>query len=606
MLSGGAADINGALESGLLFVKVISFLELLAASILSSNLSFFLFLAMFLLFGVATFCSSEIRRSAQAPGVKVRVAGRRFSRRLGTLAGATSLSILLMTAGLFFLLPRTARAALHHLVSERYHLPGFSNEITLGQVGEIQKDSMTVMHIRIENPPIGRQLKWRGSALADFDGRRWSNPPAPGEILRVENGTVKLAALKQQWRGERRLSYEVNVKALDSDALFFTGIPEFLRIDLPLVVRTPVDGYRTGLGVSDGLHYFGFSNLGDDANAATFQAEPLQERQFRRYLRLPGHDPRIDKLARGITGADWDDLSRAKDLEKYLRDNYSYTTTLLSDSVPDPLANFLFDRKKGHCEYFASAMAVMLRTLGIPSRVVTGFESGIYNPMTGWYMIRTSDAHSWVEAFLPARGWTTFDPTPPDTNALIASIWQRFALYMDTADTFWQEWVLNYNLERQLTLAARMDGAARTARFNWIERAGRSFQRVGAAIGSLDRRSASTGLGIFAALLAGFYFLPGLWRRLKARRYAGRIRSGRISPGDAAVLYGRMLTVLRRRGYEKPSWLTPMEFARVLPDTQASATVRSLTAAYNELRFGGDTEAARRMIGLLEALETGS
>jgi protein-glutamine gamma-glutamyltransferase len=586
------------------FVKVISFLELLAASILSINLSFFLFLAIFLFFGVATFCSSEIRRSAQLPGINVRVAGPHFSRRLSTLAGATSVSILVMTGGLFFLLPRTARAALHHLVSERYHLPGFSNEITLGQLGEIQKDSITVMHIRIENQPTATALKWRGGALADFDGRRWSNPPAPGEVMRVQNGMVQLAALKQQWRGGRRLSYEVNVKALDSDALFFTGVPEFLRVDLPLIVRTTADAYRTGLGVSDGLHYFGYSNLGDDANAATFQAEPLPIWQQNRYVRLPEHDRRIDELARDITRLSRDDLARAKDIEKHLRDNYGYTTTLLSDSVPDPLANFLFERKKGHCEYFASAMAVMLRTLGIPSRVATGFESGVFNPMTGWYMVRTSDAHSWVEAYLPARGWTTFDPTPSESGTLAASLWQRFALYMDTADTFWQEWVLNYNLERQLNLAARMDGAAKLARFTWIERVSTGFQRMGAAIGGLSRRAVSITLGTLALVMAGFHFLPMLWLWLKARRHADRIRRGQVSPHDAAVLYSRMLAVLRRRGFEKPGWLTPMEFARVLPDTPMSATVDSLTSAYNELRFGGDAEAARRMIGLLESLET--
>ena len=86
----------------------------------------------------------------------------------------------------------------------------------------------------------------------------------------------------------------------------------------------------------------------------------------------------------------------------------------LSEPVSDPLAYFLFVRRKGHCEYFASSMAVMLRTLGIPSRVATGFLSGVYNPMTGWQVIRASDAHSWVEAWIPGQGWTTFDPTPSD------------------------------------------------------------------------------------------------------------------------------------------------------------------------------------------------
>jgi len=79
--------------------------------------------------------------------------------------------------------------------------------------------------------------------------------------------------------------------------------------------------------------------------------------------------------------------------------------------VADPLAYFLFTRKQGHCEYFASAMTVMLRTAGIPARLATGFQSGVYNPITDFWLVRASDAHAWVEAWIPGRGWTTFDPT---------------------------------------------------------------------------------------------------------------------------------------------------------------------------------------------------
>ena len=93
------------------------------------------------------------------------------------------------------------------------------------------------------------------------------------------------------------------------------------------------------------------------------------------------------------------DDAKARAIERHLRHDYGYTLELPPETVRDPLANFLFVRKKGHCEYFASAMAVMLRTLGIPSRVVTGFQSGVFNPLTGWQVVRASDAHSWVEAW---------------------------------------------------------------------------------------------------------------------------------------------------------------------------------------------------------------
>ncbi len=106
-------------------------------------------------------------------------------------------------------------------------------------------------------------------------------------------------------------------------------------------------------------------------------------------------------------------------MEAYLRRNFRYTLNLTGAPGRDPLAHFLFETKAGHCEYFASAMAVMLRTIGVPSREVNGFLPGEYNDLAGDYIVRASDAHSWVEAYFPGIGWTTFDPTPPGTRSIL-------------------------------------------------------------------------------------------------------------------------------------------------------------------------------------------
>ena len=107
------------------------------------------------------------------------------------------------------------------------------------------------------------------------------------------------------------------------------------------------------------------------------------------YLGLPAVDPRIPRLAAQITGAAGNDFDKAATLENYLKTHFGYTLELPQTSVKDPIANFLFERKQGHCEYFASAMAVMLRTLGIPSRVVNGFRSDEFNDLTGNYIVNT-------------------------------------------------------------------------------------------------------------------------------------------------------------------------------------------------------------------------
>src|SRR5205823_4276291 len=126
---------------------------------------------------------------------------------------------------------------------------------------------------------------------------------------------------------------------------------------------------------------------------------------------------RIPELARSLTAASLTDLERARAIERALRTGYGYTLELPATEEADPLAHFLFSRRKGHCEYFASAMAVLLRSIGIPARLATGFQSGVYNSISDLWLIRTRDAHSWVEAWIPGRGWTTFDPTPADPGS---------------------------------------------------------------------------------------------------------------------------------------------------------------------------------------------
>jgi hypothetical protein len=260
----------------------------------------------------------------------------------------------------------------------------------------------------------------------------------------------------------------------------------------------------------------------------------------------------------------------------------------------------LFHRKKGHCEYFASAMAVMLRVVHIPSRVITGFQSGVYNPISGSQLIRTSDAHSWVEAWLPDRGWTTFDPTPADPNAHPLSAWTRLGFYADAIDVFWQDWVLNYNLERQLQLASRVGESGRHIGFNWNEGPrwwnGRDWSGL--------RNFAFVLLGAVALAFLGKFLRRDGWRWWTTRQRMLQVQRGQGQASDATLLYQRMLKALRRRGIEKPIWLTPCEFARVLQEPELSLLVEDFTSAYNELRFGGNAEAAGKIVVLLERLET--
>jgi protein-glutamine gamma-glutamyltransferase len=581
------------------FMAMIAFLELLAAAILSSNSNFFLFLALYLLFAMAAFTSAEIRRSMQKRLTVARSGLRSFHPRLAALTAVVTIGILGLTAGLFFMLPRTADAALRRLVSRRFYLPGFSNQVTLGEIGEIKATSRPVMHVRFADSHAPANLQWRGATLSDFNGHAWFEPfGEPRWIPAVPKGVFQLADNQQRRRLPRSVNYRISLNGIDSDVLFFAGRPEFVYLKQPMIVARDDGSYRLGRPPVDGFFYEVYGWLGDTGAADDF----LGKRERKQYLSLPQLDPRIPELARDtVRGLD-NDADRAAAVARYLRRAYAYTLELPSHEVSDPLAHFLFVRKKGHCEYFASAMAVMLRTLGIPSRLVTGFQSGIFNPLTELYVIRASDAHSWVEAWLPGRGWVTFDPTPPDPSPGADALLVKLALYADAVETFWQEWVVSYDLGHQATLADRMEQAGRRVSLRWLDR----MFEMGDNWPSTRSWLVHTGLWWLLALaggVVGAWLAPKFWKAWRVRLGVRRLRRGQGSVADATLLYRRMLKLLRRRGYDKPAWFTPYEFACSLPPSEMGMLVLQFTSAYNALRFGGQADAAPQLSELLEHLE---
>ena len=590
------------------YLKAIAGLELIAAAVLSSGYSFLLYLAVFVLFAIATFSSGEIRRAAEARraasagehpvSVVSRSALAAFSRRLSILSVILFGGILLLTALLFLVLPRTAQAAFERFVPQRSRLTGFSNTVTLGEIGRIKQSSAPVMHVRSYQNEGFLPVKWRGAALAEFDGKRWFNPPGQDQPVRVDNGLV---TVRQATEGASRgpnVIYQVHLEPLVADTLFFAGTVETINIDVPFLRASRGGGFHVParFGVR-GLNYGAYGFMPNEWAPGRYTAElpPFMSREL---LTLPDIDARIPDLAREMTRGAETPAEKARALETRLRTTYGYTLDLLSKPVEDPLAYFLFERKKGHCEYFASSMAVMLRTLGIPSRVITGFQSGVYNSMTGWQVIRASDAHSWVEAWIEGRGWTTFDPTPFDPTGGGPAWLSRLSLLSDTVSQVWQDWVVSYDLGHQVALASRMQSAGRRMRFP-------DFDELTSGLKLAAQTGAHYALGVsilFGVAVLALIFGPAMLKRWRNRIRTRRLARGETSPSDATILYRQMLELLEKRGLQKPPWLTPLEFVRVLRKPEIAELVSEGTSAYNELRFGGRSEAATRMLRVLDRI----
>jgi transglutaminase-like putative cysteine protease len=565
----------------------IGFLELLASAILSTGMSFFLVLAVFLCCLIAALTSGEIRRAAGKPQIVAQTVRLRIAPRLAVLAFAVTAGILTITAGMFFLLPRTASAALRGLGRHNFHLSGFSSEVRLGEVGELQLDTRTIMRVKpYEGIRLAPGLKWRGMTLSRFDGHTWRASSYNPVKLTTHRGVVQVATDEERrLRGETVL-YRVDLNPVDSDALFIAGLPEFLNVGVLQLLSMDGGGYRLDFVPSDIIRYEVSSAI---ATPLAPGGLTLNAGEREQYLQLPALDPRIPELAREFAGQGTVEEC-VRSVERHLRSGYGYSLQFPTVRPRDPLADFLFNRKKGHCEYFASSMAVMLRTLGIPSRVVNGFAGSAYNPVSDLYIVRASDAHSWVEAFIKGKGWMTFDPTPP-APASSPSLMTAIGFYLDAADAFWQEWVLNYDLARQFVLGANIEQSLSHLSWFWRPDSPRApaFSRE-----TVIRYIVPAVLLVFAIVMV-IAFGRSWLESVRSYWQVRRIRAGRAVPGDAAILYERMLRMMKKRGYEKPAWFTPREFAA----TVRQSALDEFTEAYNALRYGGDTNAAERMKRIL-------
>jgi protein-glutamine gamma-glutamyltransferase len=271
----------------------------------------------------------------------------------------------------------------------------------------------------------------------------------------------------------------------------------------------------------------------------------------------------------------------------------------------DPVANFLFVRKQGHCEYFASSMVIMLRTLGIPARIVNGFRGGEFNDLTGSYLVRARDAHSWVEAYIPGYGWTTFDPTPAGLG-ITRRRWSRLQLYLDAASEFWREWVVNYDAIHQHTLE---DSAGAHTRALWERQRAWLRARYAFLLGrarraqrSLLRAPSRWGFGFGAAfallvLLANARRLRRGWRN---RRVAAR--PTQAPQMAASIWYARMTHATARRGWRKLPAQTPQEFVAAIGENDLRESVNRFTRHYERARFAQSAEDARRLPELYQEI----
>jgi transglutaminase-like putative cysteine protease len=589
-------------------LAVLSFLMVLTAAVLTVGSVFLFSFAAFLLVAVVTFVLMEMRHSVaseatHAQDPRLAHPARPMAYSLLAIAPALMLMILAGSFLIFFFLPRVSSRYLTAYTPTSDVSTGFTDSVQLGRIGQIQQSSAVVMHIEIHNDLQGAyDLKWRGVALSAFDGRVWSNSFAQTQLRPASDGSYRLAPLLDEREAAPvagpSIRYRVLMEPLGTNVFFLAGQPQSLKGNFRLV-STDAGGAVYNLDPENPINRYEV-----ESQLAEFDSDDLRlaantpPAAMEEYLKLPPLDIRIWHLAEEITAAAPSNYEKAVALEHYLSTHFGYTLDLPSRVPPDPLANFLFERKQGHCEYFASSMAVMLRSLRIPSRMVTGFRGGEFNDLTGQYVVRASDAHSWVEAYFPGFGWIGFDPTPAGSLPTRTG-WSRMQLYADAAASFWREWIINYDIGHQRTLGK--DAATSSRQFleearRWIERQHRALLRSARRAHDHFANFPVQWLGgsvAFAALLIALLNLRRMLSGLHNRNL--RAHPERAPRESAALWYDRMVARMARLGWCKSPSETPLDFVAAIQEAALQKKVARFTRAYESARFGKSAEAAQTL-----------
>jgi hypothetical protein len=589
-----------------IFLYLMAFFEVLLAAGLSISAMYLASFLAYLLVMVCAVIAFEIRKTIRLTAIRQDPTHKVFLeskeklaavpvRRLPAAAIALIFFAAIVGLPLFFLLPRVGGAGFGSDQSKLLSSSGFGETVELGGSGRIQENDAVVMRVRVDdNAMLRGDTHWRGVVLDTFDNHSWK------KSLRIakqqfSKGDLDLIRIDTASGRESLATQTVYLEPLDTPVLFGLSRMVGLQGDFPMLTRDS-EGSVTVAKSGDRMSYKVISDRSlpsDDRLRA--DSDPYSS-EMGNYLNLPdGVDPRIAKLSTDITSGFVDRFSKAKAVESYLQNNFGYTLELKAGGS-QPLADFLFNVKEGHCEYFATAMAVMLRTQGIATRVVNGFQQGEYNDAADIWIVRQRHAHSWVEVYFPKeKVWVPFDPTPfagQTAGRSAAGILGNINKYLEALETYWIQYFVAFDDQEQQSLvrSARkgfFDYQARTA--VWLNR----FQDILAdwwvdvrGDNGLQTRMAALLYGLGYLIVALIVFIAFVWMYRKLVKsnvwatLANRITGTRQSP--AVEFYETMQNILSRKGYVRDESQTPLEFAFEVGMPEAV----SLTQKYNRVRFG--------------------
>ncbi|MBW1972201.1 MAG: DUF3488 domain-containing protein [Deltaproteobacteria bacterium] len=481
-----------------------------------------------------------------------------------------SLSI---TFAIFFSFPRIGTGFLKGYSATSSKVTGFSHVIDLDNAGTIYRDPQIVMRVEIpehDHMHSKSTFYWKGIAFDFYDGKRWRTSFKKLKIL----GNIKSKRFKLKNLKKKKNYYKANffISPTLETTIFLPHNSFIIKGDFPYLLTNNAGWIRRPKSKFPSIYSY----------SVIFSSDPYDysfNGDIEKYLELPNFNKEIKSLVLKIIKGKKGIIEKSYAIRDFLRKNYKYTLKIKRDHVLPPLEEFLFIKKKGYCEQFATAMAILLRYAKIPCRVVAGYSQGEWNKYGGYFIVRQQDAHAWVEVFIPHKGWVIMDPSP-EMGIYFAKnngVFKNISKLMDAIRLKWMRYVIQYSLLDQIHAVKIVKKRGHIAFSKVKEKIKRGIKKV-----IFFFYSKGLLIIIFFVLFIPFLFI-----------FKGKIKDIFLKLGLFTVrgeqkikFYQNMIFILSKKGKVKKSNQTPYEFLDTFKGEKYFPYAKDITDFYYKIRFG--------------------
>lgn len=543
----------------------------------------------------------------------------RITHRFFWLTNGSAILTVALTLAIFFVIPRIGAGVLQKTSGEALRTSGFSDRVDLGTIGSVKQDPQIVMRVELPDQPLVEKdhLYLRGLAYDQYNGRSWSHSGTRRRSLSlVADGTFLVRSAGSRVPGSLSvpIRQDILLETLDTAVLFAAPFAELVSGEFLTVQADAMTGLHLPSPPASRIRYSVTSQIPQlvaDERTASVLNYPDAVRI--RYLQVPEGSQQVADLAHRVIQQAMTPFEQTLAIQQHLLENYRYSLETDTATLSHPLEEFLFTRKTGYCEHYATAMVVMLRTIGIPARLVTGFLATEWNEYGGYFTVRQRDAHAWVEVYFPHSGWITMDPTPSVNAEGATTRWESVRRFGESLRLQWDRLFVRYSAKDQLAVVYGVregSDALRERVSRWVSSLNVSIRQF---LSPLTRRT-QTFFPDMLGLITGVTVIGLALLLLILRDRIGLWATTHLPtshPQLAIVqLYARMLRTAERHGLSKPPTATASEFARLVEEKwkEAGPIIADVTNLYHQGRFSrtplsqNELFRAAEQVGRLQSL----